>query len=535
MKQLYFFLLFIFLTSFLYAQNATDTAHPAKTIIILGSEKYNFLDKDSSGKFIALVGKAKVQQGSTIFEADSILINQNDNILEAFNNVHINDADSIQIYSQYLKYISKEKKAYLKDKVKLLDKKGILTTNELEYDVNLKVGTYTKGGKLVTGKTVLTSNEGYYYGDSKDVYFKQKVVLIDTSSKIYTDTLLYNLTTDRTTFLCPTRIIQGKRIIKTSDGYYDLKKKSAVLNKRSFIDDSTYTMTADSMAFDDKSGLGDFLGNAVYRSKDTAGGFDVIANSIKVNNKKNSFLATQKPILLIKQEKDTIYVSADTLFASKLSELIKNKEVPWIRDSAYYKTMMQKNDTSADRYFEAYYHVKIYSDSLQAVADSMFYSLQDSAFRLFRNPVAWAKENQITGDTIYLYTKNKKAERLYVFENAMSISKEGDGYFNQVKGNTINGLFKDGKIDSLRTKGSPAENIYYAIDDHKKFIGVNKSTSDVIEVHFENGKAERVKLINNLNGTMYPMKQVDHKALRVRKFQWLEELRPKTKLDIFTN
>ncbi len=535
MKQFYFFL-FLLSSSVLHAQQkVADTINTGKTIIILGSEKYDFLDRDSLGKFIALVGKAKVQQNNTVFEADSIVINQKDNTLEAFGNVHINDADSIQIYSQYLKYISKEKKAFLKDKVKLVDKKGTLTTNELEYDVNLKMGTYLTGGKLVTGKTVLTSKEGYYYGDTKDVYFKQKVVLIDTSSKIYTDTLLYNISTDKTTFLCQTKIIQGKRIITTRDGFYELKKKSAVLNKRSFIDDSTYTMTADSMAFDDQSGFGDFRGNAVYRSKDTSGAFDIIANSIKVNNKNNSFLATQKPILFIKQEADTIFVSADTLFAAKISDLKKNREVSWIRDTAYLKAMIEKNDSSNDRYFEAYHHVRIFSDSLQAVADSMFYSLQDSAFRLFTNPIAWSKENQITGDTIYLYTKNRKAERLYVFENAMSISKEGEGYFNQVKGNTINGLFKDGRIDSLRTKGSPAENIYYATDEKKKFIGVNKSTSDVIEVHFENGKAERVKLINNLNGTMFPMKQVDHKGLRVRNFQWLDNLRPKSKVDIFTN
>ena len=165
----------------------------------------------------------------------------------------------------------------------------------------------------------------------------------------------------------------------------------------------------------------------------------------------------------------------------------------------------------------------------------MFYSLQDSAFRLFKKPIVWSKENQISGDTIYLYTKNKKAERLYVFENALSISKEGDGYFNQVKGNSINGLFKEGKFDFLRTRGSPAENIYYAKDDKGKFIGVNQSVSDVIEVYFAEGKAERVKLINNLTGTMFPMKQVNHKEIRVKNFTWLDELRPKTKLDILMN
>ncbi|MFK5065512.1 hypothetical protein, partial [Klebsiella pneumoniae] len=89
-------------------------------------------------------------------------------------------------------------------------------------------------------------------------------------------------------------------------------------------------------------------------------------------------------------------------------------------------------DSSTNRYFEAYHHVRIYSDSLQAVGDSLFYNLQDSTFRLYKNPIAWTQQNQITGDTIYLYIQNKKPERIKVFENAMAISKEVEGYFNQV-------------------------------------------------------------------------------------------------------
>ena len=60
---------------------------------------------------------------------------------------------------------------------------------------------------------------------------------------------------------------------------------------------------------------------------------------------------------------------------------------------------------------------------MQAVGDSMFYSFRDSTFRLFKNPIVWAQENQIIGDTIYLYTENKKPKRFYVFENALAINK----------------------------------------------------------------------------------------------------------------
>src|SRR6266511_4258606 len=72
------------------------------------------------------------------------------------------------------------------------------------------------------------------------------------------------------------------------------------------------------------------------------------------------------------------------------------------------------NVSYTNRYFEAYNHVRIYSDSLQAVGDSLFYSGEDSVFRLFKEPIVWSRDSQITGDTIYLYTQNKKPKRMYV-------------------------------------------------------------------------------------------------------------------------
>ncbi len=533
-----FILLFLLACNSAFSQRNADSVSEGKIITIKSADKYIYQDKDTLGKFVSLVGHAFVEQGHTKFYGDSIVLNQKENFLEAFGNIHINDADSVHTYSQYLKYLGKEKKAYLNKNVILKDGKGVITTNDLEYDTQFKIGKYFNGGKLINGKTVLTSLEGYYYGGTKDVYFKKGVVLKNPEYTIYTDTLLYNIDSDRTTFVCPTTIYNGKRIIKTQDGVYELKRKKGNFSKRPFIDDSTYTFTSDQMAFDDSTGLGEFQGNAVYRSKDSVGGYDIIANNIKTNKKTNAFLATEKPILFIKQPGDTIYISADTLYSAKVSDLRKKKHIPSIRDSS---TKISDSiatatiDSTHDRFFEAYYHVKIYSDSLQALGDSLFYSLADSTFRLFKDPVAWAKENQITGDTIYLFLQNKKPERMYVFENALVISKEGGDYFNQVKGNALNAYFKDGKIYYMHTKGSPAENIYYALDDNKKFVGVNKSSSDVIEAYFEDGKPQRIKFINNLEGTMYPMKQVNHKDIRVRKFKWLNDKRPKSKLDIFLN
>ena len=522
-----------------YAQQQDTTTQPGagQLLEFLKADRNN-IKKVDSNQFISYAGNVKIKQGKTLFYADSAVVNPVTNIFEAFGNIHINDADSVHTYAQYLKYLAKEKQAFLKKRVRLTDGKSTLTTDELEYDVTVKIGTYLKGGKVINEKTTLTSTEGYYYGDTRDIIFKRKVRLVNPDYKIDTDTLQYNTDTEITTFTSPTTIRNDKKlVIKTKSGYYDLKNKRAELYKRPVIDDSTYTMTADDMALDSISGLSEFRGNAVYRSKDSTKGFDMIANNIKTNNKKNSLLATQSPLLLLKQDRDSIYIAADTFYSAKLSDLLKIKNVPRVRDSIDFTFLIDSTkEDSTDKYFEAYYNVKIFSDSMQSVGDSLFYALKDSVFRLFKSPVVWAQTNQVTGDTIYMYLKNSKPERLYVFENAMALSQvDSTIYFNQVKGNTINAYFDTtGQIQFLRSKGN-SENVYYATDEGGHFIGVNKNSSDVVEIRFADGKAKRVLLINGVDGTMYPMRQVNHEDLKLRNFRWLDNLRPKSRYDILSS
>jgi hypothetical protein len=154
---------------------------------------------------------------------------------------------------------------------------------------------------------------------------------------------------------------------------------------------------------------------------------------------------------------------------------------------------------------------------------------------MFRDPIVWAKENQITGDTIYLFVHNNKPERLKVYENAIAISRvDSTNYFNQLKSTMLNAYFIEGRIHFMRASGS-AENVYYGQDEANRFIGVSRSTADRIDVLFDdNNKPSRVSFINNFDGTLYPMHDVDHDAIRIRGFKWLDNLRPKSKFDILS-
>ena len=248
-----------------------------KLIEFLSAETYNVKKKDSMD-FLILVGHVKIRQGSTLLFGDSLILNSTLNTLEGFGNVHINDADSVHTYADYLRYIGNTKKAYLRKHVKLTDGKGVLTTDSLDYDVSVKIGNFKKGGKLVRNKTTLTSKEGYYYGVTRDVIFRNKVVVKDPETHIFTDTLEYNTYSQLANFISPTKIITGSRIIRTRNGNYNTGTRKGYLYERSSIDDSTYTFIADEMAIDDSLGLGEFRGNAIYKSKDSLS-FDLMASS----------------------------------------------------------------------------------------------------------------------------------------------------------------------------------------------------------------------------------------------------------------
>jgi len=505
--------------------STTKIKNTGKLIEFLSAESYN-IKKIDSQDFLILVGHVKIKQGKTLLFGDSIIVNTTKNNLEGFGQVHINDADSVHTYADYLMYDGNTKKARLRKHVKLTDGRGTLTTDSLDYDVSIKIGVYKKGGKLVRNKTVLKSTEGVYYGITRDVLFRNKVSLIDPDNRIFTDTLEYNTYSQLANFISPSKILSGSRIIKTKNGNYNLGTKKGYLFERSSIDDSSYFFIADEMAIDDSLGLGEFRGNALYKSKDSLS-FDLIANNIKTNRKKDILIATELPILMIKQPKDTLYVSADTLYSGRLSDL--KRKIPKARAK---EGVLQ--DSSLNKYFEAFHHVKVYSDSLQGVADSLFYSLADSTIRLHHQPILWVNQNQITGDTIYMHLNNKKAEQLRILNNAMAISPvDSTDYFNQLKGNSMVVDFLDGKMHQMQTKGS-AENIYFATDYDEKFIGVNRSNAQIITIDFENDEPVKIVFINQLTGKMTHLFELPISELKLNNFKWLIDLKPMSKFDILS-
>ncbi len=500
-----------------------------REIHLIRSDVLLFKKKDSNDLQI-LVGNVMLFQGKTYFQGDSVSLNKKLNTIEAFGNIHINDGDSVHIYGQYLIYYGNTKTASVKKKVRLTDGKATLTTEALDYDLNSKIGTYHNGGKVVNATSTLTSEEGYYYADTRDAYFKKNVKLVDPQYTMATDTLLYNANSQIATFVAPTTINDGKSIIHTSSGYYDLAKGLADFGSRPVIEDSTQYITADHIVFDKVSGKGHAEGKFFYR--DTAQGVTVLSEVGDINRNEKTFLATVKPVMIIKQDNDSLYVTGDTLYSGIYRDSLSKVNKELVRDTVIGIDSMKANSADSIRFFQAFHHVRIFSDSMQAVGDSMFYSFKDSVFRLYKDPVMWARGSQLSGDTIYLFTKNKKPDRVEVFENAFAISRSNNEFFNQVKGNSIIGYFLDGEINYIRARGS-AESLYYLQDEDSAYTGANYARADLINMYLEKRELKKITWVNEVEGGFYPVRMVPQERKIFRNFKWQEERRPKTRLELF--
>jgi len=538
MKYRIAFIIFIFLAllqcnTVLYAQvvpqnTTTDTVQ--KIEILSNTRTLTFKTVNDTTKLTIISGDVKLRQGTTLFYADSCVINNNTNVFEAWGKVHINDSDTANIYANHLRYLMREKKAFLDGKVRLTDGKGELTTPDLEYDMETNIGIYTHGGTVINKKSVLTSKEGIYYADLKDVYFKKDVVLKDPAYTIVTDSLLYNTATQTTRFISNTIITDSSgRTIETREGYVNQQTGIAEFGQRPKITDKDIVATGNRISSNDSTGILTLEGNAIVRNKkDTT---TILGGLITRNKKTEEILATRKPLMIIKQGADSTFIAADTLFSARLSDRFGMDSVIVDTVKGIKRAAYNEKDSS-NRYFEAYSHVRIFNDSLQATGDSLFYSLKDSVFRLYKDPVIWAQNSQITGDTILLFTKNKKADKVQAFMNGFMINKVEENVFNQVKSSRIDGWFIDGNIDSVRAFGS-AQCIYYIQDNDSAYTGVNESKSDIMDIYFQDKELNKVVFRSEAEGTIWPIRQKNPRDLLLPNFRWLEERRPKTKYEMF--
>ncbi|KGE15235.1 OstA-like protein [Sphingobacterium deserti] len=252
--------------------------------------------------------------GSTL-SADSGILYEDElkrQFFEAFGNVVITQPSGTIIYADRLHYDATPQVATLTNNVRMVDANSVLTTNFLVYKMREKIGTYTGGGRIISKGDTITSKNAYYFENTKDAYFRNKVVVRTPTVKIYTDTMRYNSAQRVTYFFGPTNIkgTKGENLY-TEKGNYNTETGVANFSKNNLYTEGTRFLKGDSLHYERASGIGKAFRNVVF--VDTLDKFYAQGGYGLYNQVDESITMTEKPLITMVVKNDsTDTASADS-------------------------------------------------------------------------------------------------------------------------------------------------------------------------------------------------------------------------------
>ncbi len=500
-----------------------------------------------TGEMDKLIGDVELEHKGTLMYCDSAYLRAEINGVEAFGNVYIVQPEGTEVRSDYLRYTGNNRHAFLKGNVSLTDGKDHLWCETLNYNTGTRIGTYDNNGTLKSDSTTVVSIAGHYNANTKDSRFTGDVHVYDPQYTVTSDDLGYNTNTKIVVFYGPSVVVNDKSVLHTSQGTWDSKNEKGYFTSRSSMQNEEQYIEADTLDYDRTTGFGYAYGNVI--AIDSTQETTLYSGFARYNEITQILLAVIKPVMKKMNGNDSLFIRADTFYAAPLpvdTSLKKIQHVPprdsiVITDSsaAIQDTLVQKttpaNDTTTLRYFIGYHNVRIFSDSMQGRCDSIAYSQKDSVMRMMYDPILWSGNSQITGDTILLYTDSGVLKKMYVPNKALIVSQSGPekaNMYDQIQGRTLTAHFVDNAINDMLV-WPDAENIYYSTDDDGAYLGVSQATSERMRILFRDQKISRIIFEKNLKQSMTPLDQADIGSLRLSRFRWHPDLRPKNKEELF--
>ena len=451
------------------------------------------------------IGNVEFQHEGMTMTCDSAYLYSQNNTLDAFSRVHVTNADgSVTIDGDFAKYQGDTKYAEIWSNVVLVDSNAILKTQHLYYDLNTEIAYYVVGAEIFNKGNDMVSRLGHYHRNINMFYFKKDVVLNTPDYTIVTDTMNYNVQTKVSDFVGPTFIQNESDTIYCERGWYNTNDTVALFRQNAWIKSGSTTVNADTLYYESQTGNGRAFSNITI--VDTTNNVILKGHKGKYNNITEKAWMTKEALLIMAGKEDSLFLHADTLRSDV--------------------------DTMKIKIIRAYNKVKFYSIDMQGMCDSLAVSLQDTIIRMYREPVIWAQNNQMTADYIEIETENQNPKQMNLIGKGFITSEEDSSWFNQIKGRKITGLFR-GQNELYRiVVNDDGETIYFTKEDDF-LTSANKLTAPVIVIDLLNKRADEITYRGKSEAETIPVIEFTHNELTLMGFKWMAGHQPLDKEDVF--
>lgn len=480
-----------------------------KKIKILNSDIQK-TDKEEYSGATVLLGNVKVAHEGILLTCDKAFYFKDRNYLKAIQNVVVNQGDTIIQNSEYVDYDANTKQSISWGNVVARDPSITLTTDTLYLDRVQQKFYYRSYGTIQDATNTLKSKVGNYYLEPKKFTATVNVTVDNENHFLESNHLDYYTESGHTYLYGPSTVTnkENGNKIYCERGFYDTKTDISHFVKNAKLFANERTIKGDSLFYDKNNGFASATNN--IKVIDTLQNLVTKGNYAELFEKKDSLFIVKRAVTISIIDKDSMFVHGDTIMITGKPE---------------------------ERIVRTFHDVKIFKSDLQGKCDSIHTDQKKGLTRMFRNPILWSDENQITGDTIHLVsnTETEKLDSLKVLNNSFIVSKDSisNEDFNQIKGRNMFGKFYNNKLKTLLVKGN-AESVYFNRNEEtQKLETITKEISSNIEFTLENGQIVSIKYLVQSDGKTYPPSKFPDKDRKLKGFIWRENEQPKSKEDIF--
>jgi lipopolysaccharide export system protein LptA len=496
---------------FLMCFTFTSSCYGQILELLPGAEKLAYDEATGRQRLIGAVNFN--YQGNTMY-CDSAHYYQKQNIVHAYGHVHINKNDTLNLFCDSLYYDGNKRLANLYGNVSVRDQDYKITTQQMDYDAKNSVGIYRNWGRIesLTSTEVLTSKVGYFYPNSKNLFFKGNVKYKSPEYTMTTDTLRYTYTTQTAYFFGPT-IIQGKELYAECDrGYMQMDKQIGSFEGNAKLIKDGKEVTGDKLFTDQTTGISKGSGKVVV--KDTAAQQTMRGEQLFSNEKLGYSYITGKALVEKYSKKDTLYAHADTLH--------------------YYQDTLKEGIA-----IRGSKRVRILKGEMAAIADSLYYDFVGDVVKLYQHPIIWAKNGELKADSMRIFMDDSTIRYVEIIQKATVIMEVDSGrFYNQIGGNNMFCYFENEELNRVDVK-SNSRTLFFPTEENKndtaiivKRIGMMKMYSKDIRVYLDSGELKGITYLAKPEGSFFPLEQVTEENRTIENFSWQDSLRPKSQADL---
>ncbi|MDR1984567.1 MAG: hypothetical protein LBQ28_07080 [Prevotellaceae bacterium] len=464
------------------------------------------------------------------------------------------------------------------DNVAMKNDSIILVCDTMLYDTRNDITTFIENTKAWNSNNLVLSNYGIYKPNENEISFSNNVYIQSEAQEIWADSVWFNdqtknsILSDNIQMIDTTQnvIVFGDKA-QISDNYQTVfvtENPSAlyytVPETPNQLSDTTYLIAdtictlienikivVDTIVQRDtitQNILSDTATLIATSMSDTIISPDSIkqANIIQDTITQNILSDTTK--LIATSISDTISpdsIKADDKINSINQSALSDRRVPVALNVAAREQKTEQDtiiqtiitrDTTARSMF-AYHNVKIYKSDFQALCDSLVYHSLDSTTYMYHLPVLWNDSTQITSGPAIFYAKNGQIDYADFSSPALVIMREDSVCFSQLKGKTMKAFFKNNQMDKIHVLGN-GQSVYYIRENPEKPVSaveISECANIVIDMILIDGKNKinRVSYLMKPVSNTYPINKVPEDSKELKGFVWHDDIRPKSKNDLF--